>query len=553
MRKFILLISLFLLIPSTCFGVTTSLVLNPYTNKFDFTVASGGIEISDIDDIDLTGLADGYVLKYDTATNTWKPATDDGGAGSGDNITVNGVAVDTTGNIKDSTDITWTLTDGGAGGPDNITGEVIAQGDTGNIQYNNADALTAAAGLNWDNANTALQVRGEIDVKTAGKTLTRIQALPYAEDSVWLAFDMAFDGSDWKSSDAGSNYAVAKVGDQLRFYGDGGITVGDNASLEILGLVDYTGYWNFYNVIMTGHDGLDGGVWIYSEQGGTDYTLKLLPNAAMTSDALFYFPVDEPAADSLLFVSTAGIMTYKVIGTDVQAYDADLADLADGELTASKVGGVKDADYGEITVSGGSWTVDDSVAVTSWNLTTPTITTSLTTDGKTISEAEIGILDGGIEGTEILSTGEAGGTKFLREDGDGTSSWQALAFTNNTNISGVRHRWHISIVDPNTVVTASSIIPICALTDAALTVTKIVVTTSSASYEAAGDLKYADARISLANATVINAFDTSSGVLSDDTITSGSVGSGKCVYLSFDSAPNASMTDMVIDVYWDYD
>jgi hypothetical protein len=31
------------------------------------------------------------------------------------------------------------------------------------------------------------------------------------------------------------------------------------------------------------------------------------------------------------------------------------------------------------------------------------------------------------EGTAILSTGEAGGTKFLREDGDGTCSWQAGA------------------------------------------------------------------------------------------------------------------------------
>ncbi|SVE18247.1 uncharacterized protein METZ01_LOCUS471101, partial [marine metagenome] len=29
------------------------------------------------------------------------------------------------------------------------------------------------------------------------------------------------------------------------------------------------------------------------------------------------------------------------------------------------------------------------------------------------------------EGTAVLSTGESGGTKFLREDGDGTSSWQA--------------------------------------------------------------------------------------------------------------------------------
>jgi len=30
-----------------------------------------------------------------------------------------------------------------------------------------------------------------------------------------------------------------------------------------------------------------------------------------------------------------------------------------------------------------------------------------------------------IEGTEVKSTGESGGTKFLREDGDGTCSWQA--------------------------------------------------------------------------------------------------------------------------------
>lgn len=30
------------------------------------------------------------------------------------------------------------------------------------------------------------------------------------------------------------------------------------------------------------------------------------------------------------------------------------------------------------------------------------------------------------EGTNVLSTGEVGGSKFLREDGDGTSSWQAI-------------------------------------------------------------------------------------------------------------------------------
>ena len=40
------------------------------------------------------------------------------------------------------------------------------------------------------------------------------------------------------------------------------------------------------------------------------------------------------------------------------------------------------------------------------------------------------------EGTSILSTGESGGTKFLREDGDGTCSWQsvpAVSVTDQTN------------------------------------------------------------------------------------------------------------------------
>lgn len=42
-----------------------------------------------------------------------------------------------------------------------------------------------------------------------------------------------------------------------------------------------------------------------------------------------------------------------------QPLDGDLTDLADGELTASKVGGVKDADYGDVTVSSGAWAVED--------------------------------------------------------------------------------------------------------------------------------------------------------------------------------------------------
>ena len=121
-------------------------------------------------------------------------------------------------------------------------------------------------------------------------------------------------------------------------------------------------------------------------------------------------------------------------------------------------------------------------------------------------------------------------------------------------VSGQRHAWSVSIVDPNTVVTASTVIPIEKATQAAVTVTKIEASSDNASYELAGDVKFADARIGLANATVVDPFDTSSGVLSDSSIGGdATIPSGKFVYLQFDSAPNASMGDCIITVYWDYD
>ena len=52
------------------------------------------------------------------------------------------------------------------------------------------------------------------------------------------------------------------------------------------------------------------------------------------------------------------------------------------------------------------------------------------TDGQVLTSAGAGeppvFEDAVSEGTQVKSTGESGGTKFLREDGDGTSSWQAI-------------------------------------------------------------------------------------------------------------------------------
>ena len=51
--------------------------------------------------------------------------------------------------------------------------------------------------------------------------------------------------------------------------------------------------------------------------------------------------------------------------------------------------------------------------------------------------------DASPEGTTVLSTGETGGTKYLREDGDGTSSWQTVA--------GAAGDMEASTYDPTTV------------------------------------------------------------------------------------------------------
>jgi hypothetical protein len=64
--------------------------------------------------------------------------------------------------------------------------------------------------------------------------------------------------------------------------------------------------------------------------------------------------------------------------------------------------------------------------------------TTLGAAAVTTTAAELNLLDGGgYEGTAVLSTGETGGTKFLREDGDNSCSWQASSDTTYTAGDGL--------------------------------------------------------------------------------------------------------------------
>ena len=56
--------------------------------------------------------------------------------------------------------------------------------------------------------------------------------------------------------------------------------------------------------------------------------------------------------------------------------------------------------------------------------------------------------DGASEGTEVKSTGESGTNKFLRTDGDGTSSWQTIpSDSSKANLSGAAFTGEVDIAD----------------------------------------------------------------------------------------------------------
>lgn len=81
----------------------------------------------------------------------------------------------------------------------------------------------------------------------------------------------------------------------------------------------------------------------------------------------------------------------------------------------------------------------------------------------------------------------------------------------------------------------------------AMTITKLEVTCdANPTTELTGDIKYADTFIGLANPVVINDFDTADGVRVDTSITTGAVPEGKCVYLQWDTTPDAAMTQMSV-------
>ena len=103
----------------------------------------------------------------------------------------------------------------------------------------------------------------------------------------------------------------------------------------------------------------DGKLVIYSEQGATDYLATINPNAAMTSNANFYLPADEPTAESWLTMGTDGVIDYTTIANETlsavsargETFAADAILPAGGKLRSAGTGMVYDMVFGRPTIS----------------------------------------------------------------------------------------------------------------------------------------------------------------------------------------------------------
>ena len=156
----------------------------------------------------------------------------------------------------------------------------------------------------------------------------------------------------------------------------------------------------------------DGKVGIGLDDPSTKLTVEgaitMKEQAAADTDAAAYGQVWVKTAtpNELYFTTDAGNDIQITSGTSLAAGGMTSFQLEDGDGTEVTISNAKEVKFVEGTGIDINWTdTDNGTDGDPYDLT-------FTVD---------------LEGTELKSTGETGGSKFLREDGDGTCSWQTVS------------------------------------------------------------------------------------------------------------------------------
>lgn len=162
-------------------------------------------------------------------------------------------------------------------------------------------------------------------------------------------------------------------------------------------------------------DGDNTSSWVALGGGGDALTANPLSQfAATTSAQLLGVISDETGTGSLVFGTSPTLVT-PALGTPSALVATNATGTAAGLTAGAATLAISTSALKSATTT---VNVDSATAPTVGQVLKATSSTAATW------QAEAG---GAPEGTAVLSTGEVGGNKFLREDGDGTCSWQAGA------------------------------------------------------------------------------------------------------------------------------
>lgn len=301
--------------------------------------------------------------------------------------------------------------------------------------------------------------------------------------------------------------------------------------------------------------------WSASALGSAAYTASTAYAAALsgTANTIAYW-------DSTTTIASLALVTYpsltefsyvKGVTSGIQS-QLNAKGTGNGDMllgTAQSVTETKTFTKDKLLVKGTSTGTTNittaNTSATNYTATLPAKDGTIAMTSDIVSQVEDNITDGH---TTIAPSGNAVFDALaLKAPIANSTLTGTFAIASDINIGGKREHLRYTLLAPATAYGVSATIPVWVKTDAAITITNLEVSCDAdPTTELTGDIKWADAVIGLGNATVINDFDTTNGVRSDSSISAGSVASGKCIYISFDTTPDAALKSISFDLTYHY-
>ena len=175
--------------------------------------------------------------------------------------------------------------------------------------YNSAYGVQSAEQNTTGASNTAIGVAA-MDRNTTGSNNAVLGAFAgrYIADGATYATLMnttvligasAKPNADNESNQIVIGYNAVGAGSNTVQLGNTGVT-----------LVNTSGAVSAKGSITSGQAGTDGSLAIYSEQGATDYTYSIVPNAAATQNVTLTLPVDDGTASQILITDGSGALSW---------------------------------------------------------------------------------------------------------------------------------------------------------------------------------------------------------------------------------------------------